>query len=253
MPAWQRTNLANILQEKEPQKTQAKAQHWIMCWELSLFRQVAVTGTAHICPIWAGRGNRGLRKGFWMLILHQPFCLPSEVKQVRKKLVFPALSDLWAGLSSHFLLSCYPTGTHIRAELSSDWLVFSVPAPVQGTRTQGSAKTPVASHCDLGQPVYYTYICLSLYVHPEHKGTSFVPWEPPPRIPGFTSPCAAPRPTVWHSQERQPKISVIRSGLCPCCAVGPEQWGSCPPAGQAGWIETSCVSWELCVCDLPEG
>lgn len=253
MPAWQRINLANILQEKEPHKTQAKTQQWIMCWELSLFKQVAVTGTAHICPVWAGRGNRSLRKGLWMLILHRLLCLPSVVKQVRKKLVFPALSNLWAGLSSHFLPSPYPTGTHIMAALTSDWLIFSVPAPVQGTRTQGSVKTPVASPCDLGQSVYCTDICLSLYVLPEHKGTSFVPWEPPPHIPGCTSPCAAPTPTAWHSQERQPKIWVIHSRLYPCCAVGLEQWGDCPPAEQAEWTETSCIFWALCVCDLPEG
>lgn len=139
------------------------------------------------------------------------------------------------------------------AELSSNWLILPVPAPVQWTKTQGSVKTPVASHCDLGQSVYCTYICLSLYVFPEHKGTSFVPWEPPPRIPGCTSPCAAPTPTARHSQERQPKISVIHSRLCPCCAMGLEQWGDCPPAEQAGWTETSCVFWGLCVCDLPEG
>lgn len=129
--AWQhdrqRINLANILQEKYSQRTQVKTQHWIMCWELSLFRQVAVTGMTVICPVWAGRGNSSLRKGLWMLILHRSFCLPSVVKQVRKKLVFSALSDLWAGLSSHFLPSLYPTRTRIMVELSSDWLIFPVP------------------------------------------------------------------------------------------------------------------------------
>lgn len=249
MPAWQRINLAHILQEKQPQKAQVKTWHWIVCWELSLFRQVAVTLTTHICPAWGWQRKQKPEKRPLDAYLEQAlFCLFSVVKQVRKKLVFPALSDLGAGLSSHFLLSRCLTRTRIMAELRTDWLIFSVPAAAQGTRTQGSAKTPVARHCDLGQSVYCTYICLSLHVLPEHKGTSFVPWEPPPRIPGWTSPCAAPRPTARHSQERQPKISVIRSGLCSCCAVGPEQRGDCPPAEQAGWTETSCVFW-----GLPEG
>lgn len=154
----------------------------------------------------------------WMFILH--FCIASVVKQVRKTLVFPALSDLWTGLSGHLLPSHYPTGTHTMAKLSTDWLIFFVPAAIQAARTQGSAETPVASQCNLGQSVYCTHVCLSSYVHLEHKGTSFVLWEPPPHIPACTSPHAAPSHMAQRSQESQPKISAVCSWLCPCCSVG---------------------------------
>ena len=143
------------------------------------------------------------------------------VKQVRKPLFFPVLSNLRAGLSGRLLPPPrYATGTHLMAELSSDWLISFVPAPAQGARTQGSAETPVASQSNLGQPVYCTHVCLSSYVHLEHKGTSFVLWEPPPHIPARTSPCAAPSHTARHSQESQPKISAVCSWLCPCRTVG---------------------------------
>lgn len=61
-----------------------------MCWELSLFRQVAVTGTAHICPVWAGRGDGGLRKGLWVLLLQQSFYVPSVSEEGQKEAGFPS-------------------------------------------------------------------------------------------------------------------------------------------------------------------
>lgn len=67
----------------------------------------------------------------WVFILHQPFCIASVAKQVRKLLFQPVSSSLRAGLSGHLLPSCCPTGTHIMAELNSDWLIIFVPAPVR--------------------------------------------------------------------------------------------------------------------------
>lgn len=131
--------------------------------------------------------------------------------------------------------------------------------PVQGARTQGSAETPVASQCKLGQSVHCTRVCLSSYVHLEHKGTSSVLWEPPPHIPACTSPHAAPSHTAQHSQERQPEISAARSWLCPAALRAVCHVANClstwvhPPVKQAVGTEMSRGSQGICGRHLPEG
>lgn len=166
-------------------------------------------------------------------------------KQVRKPLFFQVLSDLQAGLSGHLLPSHYATRTHMMAELSSDWLIFFVPAPVQGARTQGSAETPAASQCNLGQPVYCTHVCLSSYVHLEHKRTSFVLWETPPHIPARTLPQVRWLGTAKKASQRS-RWSV--PGSAPAALWGVSKVAYCLsalvhlPVKQAVHTKTSCVS-----------
>lgn len=141
------------------------------------------------------------------------------------------------------------------AALSSDWLIFFVPAAVQGARTQGSTETPAASQCNLGQPVYCTHVCLSSYVHLEHKGTSFVLWETPPHIPARTLPQVRWLGTAKKASQRS-RRSV--PGSAPAALWGVSKAAYCLsalvhlPVKQAVHIKTSCVSQGIYGCDFPE-
>lgn len=120
-PVWRRLNPADILQEKEPQKTQEETQHGIMCWELS-------TSGRWLSQAWHTSGLAGLagekrsEKRALDVYLTPAFLHCFSGKTGQKDAVFP--SSHWrAALSGHLVPSCYPTGAHIMAELSNNWLV----------------------------------------------------------------------------------------------------------------------------------
>lgn len=96
--------------------------------------------------------------------------------------------------------------------------------------------------------MYCTHVCLSSYVYLEHKGTSFVLWKTPPRIPSHTSPRAAPSHTARCSQESQPRPRRSVRGSAPAALWGVSSLDYClsalvcPPVKQAVRTKACCVS-----------
>lgn len=153
----------------------------------------------------------------------------------------------------HLVVCSPPVIPHIKAELSSEWLILS-----RANSCSGSENTWLCRD-SASKSVYCSRACLSSYIHPEHKGTSSVLWEPPPHIPACTSPRAAPSHTAQRRQERQPEISVAHSWLCPAVLRAVCHVANClsalvhPPVKQAVRTEMSRVSHGTGGCHLPQG